>query len=397
MVSTVAVTSEKMDDSGVNLDEFQGLLLSVPIESTKYSFISMFIGRVLNLANDLDILDPAAVLRVAGKPPVEILPQIAVPSDLWLRGDVAIRAAKVKTAILKDVNLMLQQYLDALQSESFFLIDDDNIRMFEKRIADYNFLDFTLPQLHPNFEPFSEHEELELENGETPKDPLRPESELLFPSKPASAPAPNRLSAISRDIMGKRKLSFLGHYPQSKPGSQPAGSPMSPTDDDKSASSPILPLAPAFNKFPASSSPKSSPVNGLLFKSKIYNKIKKRRELYSLAYSSTTSLSSANSKSSHRHKSLPYDSPDMNFPSKHTPQASHAQRIENQRDKHEYYLQARAFAENINKLVAFIGKSGSRANLMRILEFVKDSVFKFMVVDVCHMTLARGVRYLMTF
>lgn len=397
---------ESTDD--YDLDKFLSLLVSVPIESTKYAFIGMFLKRILNLKDESVILDANAYERKPDssrkkRKPVEILPQIAVPPKLWLQHDIVVKNMKIKSSLLKEINSMLLEHVELLRSNAMFLIDETSLSYYEKILVAYNFLEFG--RNHNRFDPLREDDEFEDDDGSSMLSLTRARS-LFFPDlnnapfNPASYSRPpsigshksvNRISTLSRDFLSsKRKQSILGHL-------APA---LQNSDDERrrlvsqTSMNGQLKSQPNLNssgQFQDEKLKDHSITNSILSKSKIYNRIKKRRELYSLvssALSTPISVTSVNSSPSFRRTSGVYDGEGRSH-HLYSP-LSASQRIENQKDKHEYYVQVRRLAENTNALVGHLGQPGSRAMFIRLMEFIKNSVFKFIIIDVSLMIIEFG-------
>lgn len=382
------------------LEDFKSLHLSVPLESTKYAFISMFLRRVLNLRSHMLIQETAdlkAQISSRAKHPVEILPQVTVPSDLWLVHDIVIRNISVKTTILHEVNTLLLLYVDSLQTNELFLIDEFLLLSLEKRINDQNLGDFNNKQdPEPYFNSLNEEEEYEENADEDESVFLRRTvtgvSDLILsratslPLSTTSSKNGNRLSNFSRELVAnKRKFSFLSLPPL----------PVATEEKQLLQSTKPVQTLPELNALTQLSPGQKdtfsahSIANGLLSKSRIYNKMKKRRELANLVASAPNSITSASSDPLSRGKSNPHEL-DAKISFNTAFQLSAAHRAENQRRKHEYYLQTKILGELTQILVGFFGKSGLRANLIRLMEFIKDSVFKFILVDICHMLVEYG-------
>lgn len=83
------------------------------LKQLKYAFMSMLLLRVLNLEDEQTIVLGTALemAKLAQKSPPEILPQIAVPPTLWLQEDVVLHELKIKVALLREINGMLQKFL----------------------------------------------------------------------------------------------------------------------------------------------------------------------------------------------------------------------------------------------------------------------------------------------
>lgn len=469
--------SPKTKSELFSLDDFALLQIAVPLESSKYSFIPMFLGRVLNLENDLLLLD-LSPQKTKPKRPVEVLPQVLVPLDLWLIQDIGIRQLRLKTAILREVNSLLLLYAEQLRADRVFLIDDAALAAVERRVVENRLIDFSGRDASPErFDALSEADELD----DTP-DEQADEEYLLFLHR-STADAPDTLSRAStrpasasgslhriltflRELVGsKRKFTFLtlsSHEerlqksPVSLPtmahspafNSQTNSSVISPSNgsingslhtannsnsdtmrsghenghggnpygslgvrDGHSYSSrdvsstqgihnnnhrtlvllpttalPVMPTTqrahtlPLLHAAPPMPAPKEllhGLASGFLAKSRIYSRMKKRRELGQLVASTATSVSAAST-------------PSQRIRQEEQNQLTASQRAENQRGKHEYYLQTKLLAELTQVLVGYLGKSGVRASLVRLMEFIKNSVFKFILVDMCQMVLDYG-------
>lgn len=388
-----------MDDDFI-FDKFLSLQVSVPLESTKYAFIGMLLERMLNLKDEGVILDGNAQKRETNgkkQKPVEILPQVAVPSNLWLQNEIGVKNVKVKNTLLKEINTMLLQYVDVLKTNDRFLIDETTLIYYEKIVTAYNFLEFARHE--QRFDPLIEDEEDEHEYAELVASgrtrlvhatelPINPISTTSSRPVSTASRSLNRISTLSREFLHlKRKRSFLGTSQSTEQTDEELKAPISQPSTPQQRVLPVLLSAPQFYKDPFA----LSLANGILSKSRIYNKMIKKRELYSLAsstFSAPTSISSVNSNASLRRKSNPYE---LNDKLQQTLlPLSAVQRIENQKDKHEYYIQARGLAANTNALVGYLGKPGSRAMLIRLMEFIKNSVFKFIIIDISLMIIDYG-------
>lgn len=399
--STMATSRDLplLDTESFSLDEFKSLHISTPLEASKYSFISMFLSRALNLSSDTLLLDSAGADLHNGsrtKLPVELLPHVAVPADLWLVHDIVIRALLVKIPILREVNALLLLYAESLRTGELFLIDEALLVHLENQIVHNHLFDYTIHDPEPPFESLAEVEEFEEHPDEESSVFLR-RSVSLSSGMPGLSRASsrsvsnshksfNRISSFSRELVGnKRKTSLISlppslpvakEEPSISPGSSPLGLP-------------VLPTTPQFSSSHRDSNFSAHSIaSGLLSKSRIYNMMKKRRELANLVTSLPASVSSANSTPSTKRKSHPYDTDSKN--GLRVSRLTAVQKAENQRQKHEYYLQVKMLGELTHTLVGFLGKSGLRANLMRLMEFIKNCVFKFILVDICHMIVDYG-------
>ncbi|GEQ72151.1 hypothetical protein JCM33374_g5837 [Metschnikowia sp. JCM 33374] len=383
----------------IDLEEFQALQLSVPIESTKYSFMSMFLARALNLKDENIIMDPASYRIKNQISPVEILPHIAVPGDLWLASDIGIRDSKIKISLLKDLNAMLARNIDDLRQTDFFTIDEELIHSFVTRVVESRLTDFTQTTDTDQFNSLREDDELDLDDiGESSVSVKHSPTETdtasnsSSSSRRGSVSAPSsvsRMTSLSRDLMsGKRKLSIFGHHHSSK------GEPVSYNEERKSVASFQSPqTSPRLNS-PDSSlpqqlgNPKASQINGLLSKSKFYNKLVKRRESQ-ISVSSSVNMGSTSP--IYRNPVASAESQEnLGFTSRNSWQMGATQRIENQKEKYKFYAQTKSLGENIQTLTSCFGRPGSQENLVALMEFIKNYIFKFIVVDICNMIIAKA-------
>lgn len=340
----------------------------------KYAFMLMLLLRVLNLEDELEITRKLDLkLSLKGKEAPEVLPQITVPPTLWLEENVVLAELKVKVALLKEINGMLNRNAATLKLEEPFLLDDTTLLYYEKLLNAYDFLKFN--RQAPLFEAFRENDEYEDYDDESvyPESLRRTSaSDLARPGSSArllsSGSYKSRMSTLSRDF---RKLSFLGLNGRE--------------ERDETPPLPILPASAPQRSHLATAFPlhqARDPFNSLLSKLKFYNKLRRHDSGASTtsALSTPTSMTSTTSVSSVRRKSS------LGFQDKGSKERlTEAQKQENQRVKLEYYVQVRELAENTQELVNYLGKPGSRASLMRLMDFVKNNVFRFVLIDISAM------------
>ncbi|PVH14138.1 uncharacterized protein CXQ87_002263 [Candidozyma duobushaemuli] len=345
------------------------------LKSSKYAFMSMLLLRVLNLDDESEITKSSGLKEsLKGSEAEEVLPQITVPPTLWLEEHVALTESKIKVALLKEINGMLCKNVQTLQSDEIFLLDDTTLLYYEKLLNAYDFLKFN--RTVPSFEAFREDDEYEdyddvsvypeMSRRTSASDLARPGSSARSVS---SGSYKSRMSTLSRDF---RKLSFLGLNGHEEKDEQPP-SPISPMSAPPQRSSSGSATSPH---------PHRDQFNTLLSKSKFYNKLRRRDSgaSYSSALSTPTSMTSNTSNSSIRRKSS------QGFQDKSPKdRLTDAQKQENQRSKLEYYVQVRELAENTQVLVNYLGKPGSRASLVRLMDFVKNNVFRLVLIDISAM------------
>lgn len=382
------------DTNGFNFHDFDALQLSVPVETTKYDFVEKFLTRVMNLKRPNDILlFGESNLKLSKKRPkcVEILPQVAVPPDLWLEPQIAIQYIKIKNAVLKEVNQHLRQCLDALRDGESPPFDESVLLVLESRIKESNFLDFARSDSETEFRFSSLNEEDEEESPSTEEESLMIEKKATpLPDRPISRSRTTsgsfshnmgRLSSFSRDIKSStRKFSFLSHQ-NTKHN----------TDDQIKCYTPpqtppqSLPIIPT-PSLSSSTSQRDVSHSSLLSKSKLYKKIKKRRELAALVSTTATSVASMNSGTSMKRKSNANEYQEK----KTTTPFTTTQQYDNQKDKYEYYCQLGELAKCTGELIKHLNQTSYKHELVLLMDFIKAVVFKFILIDVSHMIIDYG-------
>lgn len=476
---SVGETIEQATDA--TADTFQSLSLSIPIETTRFTFICLFITRVLNLKDENKIIsEPNSITTLQNKStssvstnntnsknnsqqkkkrPIEILPGIAIPKDLWLKDEIIIKDIKIKISMLHEINSMLQKEIDSVQSyDKAIDLDLTTLSYYEKLLNAYKFLEISKRDIFPihykkstmdlsfkedddileedGLEENDQIDETNLENNNDHKlnsfsrtsisNPnVSPTNTLNYATSPianrdnnnnsyqltqtmtnstvATATTTKRISALSRDIMSSRKrfLTLLSHNNTANNGSPPMGLD-APSD-----------ISPSNMNFIDEDNKKQQALNSLLAKSKLYNKIKRHRELStstnsttsnhsSFLYSNRNSISTtntSNSTNSRRRASSNVTTPDFNdrlllqpirIPAISFTSLNNKQKQENQKLKLNYYMEL----NNLNKLTSLIlsilNKSIQSHNLIKLIEFIKNFVFKFIIIDVSQMIIDYG-------
>ncbi|EDK36698.2 hypothetical protein PGUG_00796 [Meyerozyma guilliermondii ATCC 6260] len=389
---------------------FDALSLGIPFEARNYEHIPLFLSRALNLPDKMKILDTQNINKrskdevESRRNVTEILPDIAIASDAWLRDDVTIKDVKAKTPILEDINNMLEnEYLRSTSSgDDALFADDGALTYYEKIIAAYNFLE--LPQsidTEPIYasQPMSLQEEDE--DNEFGEESTLGSSPVIRTRSNQSSSNSLRNTNVKRSPGAnsrKRFSMFLGNMNE----------PTVNGNDQHSTSSP--------------EEPETVKKQGFLQKSKLYNKIKKTRDSHSSfssvisspnsftnssrsSYSATnrnsTAASNRNSVStsmtSHSNASrrrtsttLPSTPIDENRVFQYqqpSPVAlSPLQRQENQRDKYEYYSQLLRTKELVENYLILAERTANIRAIIRFLEFIKMYVLRMVVVDMYHLT-----------
>lgn len=391
-------TVDSVDDGTILFSDFDSLGISVPLETTKYAFIEMFLSRALNLKNVGDILEPPEASQPQTKKKtknVEILPQIAVPPDLWLQSQLCIVSIKMKIDILKEVNALLDEALETIQNGELPPLRETSINLLQQQIKAGNFLEFPRSdsEAELRFDSLNEIDEdqtsLEEESpiSEKRHTPVLDLRSFSLSSNASSLKSSSRIrmSSFSRDLKSStRKFSFLA-LPNSKIG---------PPDEENKIHTPpqtppvTLPVSNAPGGLGSSLRDSSySLANGLLAKSRLYSKIKKRRELATLITSASTNPAIASPTTLSMRRSSAPELPDTRRGSS---QISVSRQYGSPKDKHEYYCQLRNLAARTREMIKFLNQRNQNSSLVQLMEFIKTLVFKFVIIDVSHMIIEYG-------
>lgn len=391
--------------------------LSISLERN-YSIIVRFLSTILNL-NNFNI-DYAHQLD---KNP-EILPNIIFPKDIWMIDLIFIKDCKIKLSILLEITAWLSQ--DVISNDSF---TETSLNHFEKLLIAYDFCGAEIPPTEikfidsgsstPNGSPsispvewkdpyfpksrnssksdiirkdstlslrlssFSSKSDLgaydpksrlssrpEFEKPDTSKKlPLRPDEETGDSLKSRSNPRPeiervdtSRSRASSRpeierteslkDIGSKSRLSSLTSM---KKFSFLKSADNLQLDDEKQGT--------AFSS-----------------KSKIYSMLKKNRDSIS-STSSSRSINSLNRNSTSGFSSIS-EKDVSEVESKASTILTADQKKNNRNMKFEYYLQLSKLSQIVNSILINLSpRNLNYIKLIKILEFLKKMIFKFIVLD----------------
>lgn len=318
-----------------------------------------------------------------------------MPSDLWLQPQICIPSISLKISVLKEVNTLLRESLEAIQTGELPPFNEASITLLERQIKTSNLLEF--PRLDSEaemrFDSLNEADEdqtsLEEESPVSEKrhTPILDLRSFSLSSNASSLKSSNRtrMSSFSRDLKtSTRKFSFLA-LPNSKIG---------PPDDESRMHTPpqtpplTLPISATTSGLNSSLRDSShSLANGLLAKSRLYSKIKKRRELAALATSSTTSTAVATPTTPSMRRASAPELPDARRGSS---QISLSRQFDSQKDKHEYYCLLRSLATYTREILKFLNQRNPKSSLVQLMEFIKTIVFKFVIIDVTHMIIDYG-------
>lgn len=378
--------SDTISDEARSL-EFEILALQLSLESGRYSFMTMFMQKILNLSKDSQIVARNSQAVTNSRVAFEILPLVFLPHDLWLSYEVSIPDAMHKVALLQEANTVLQAYLGVLANEELLLVDDKKLQLMELIAQQYCLMEDVTAPATPSAPPRSPLQQITT-TQEDLQSPLSKQNSQT--SRPSSYQEPltplsrnstlvSRMPSFQRELPKvKRKHSFLGHISLS-PG--PA---YFETISQTSPSSLLSPLSPES----AFQSPTRPPMTNIFSKSKLYSRMKRRRELQALIMSSSTTASNGGTSGA---PSVRPESTISDHSGYELDKAVLLERyIENQKQKHAYYVQIRNIRESVKSLLVYLKRPGILASMIKLLEFVKGFIFKMILVDVCRMLIDYG-------
>jgi hypothetical protein len=390
---------------------------SIHLLSIDYLMIINFLSTILNLDNSdlLQVGTPVTHIDDGfhfGNKYLELLPNIKVPENIWLEDDIIIKDVKIKSSILLEILSWLNHEI-----ASDHELNLANLSHFEKLLLAYNIYDLkhekinddtisinltqNLPSLSNAVSSHTSTSNLESNSISTPASTSSASGSFSSPNpsfttnlalNSASTPnlvsnssisitnsttskTPRRISSLSREILSSRRRfsNFLNHE---KSSDLPISIPTSPTEEDH----------------------QKQALNSLLSKSKIYNKLAKRRESqaslnsnFSNRNSTQTnflamtmnSISTTNSKRRTSSSFLPGDViPELNPTNHLTPILSPEQKKENRKLKFEYYFQLYNFLQITEVISKALQQNDSKyLKLRKCLDFLKSKIFKFVVID----------------
>lgn len=384
---------------------FQRLTLANPPDYNKYSVIVNFLLTVLNLnssvlngTNDIDEFNFGSKQ--------ELLPNIAFPPDTWLRDSIVIKDCKIKSSILGGIITWLSQEVENDQE-----LDEARLSHFETLLIAYNIYEvpnkssnesiYPPPTVSLNEEDENDEETLAdsyKSDKSSDQQSLQASSIYTRTSLPSQL---KRMSSFSREIISSRKRlsTLLGH------------------DNSDGTLSAALGVS-----FGAKISPRHSrsqwqvdmaehnkqALISLVSKTKIYSKLSKKRESSSSNNSRnsvqtqsnrssvlTNNLVATRSSSSSFGRTLALPSTDSINESRLPGQfqiSTADQKKENRKLKFDYYAQLYKFLQITDLILKNL--QGDRADYnksIRLLEFIKKKIFKFVVIDVSQMVLDYAV------
>lgn len=347
------------------------------IDTTQFNYIPQFLECLLNLSDTTKILQSDDIFgKFYIDESKEILPDINLPNDLWLRSNINIRDVKIKVTMLTEINLLIDTELHNLSTS----MDDTTIVYYQKILTAYKFYETPKHPIKNDIDERDDYEEL---------------SKLIHRtiSNQSTVSSKTHLSHISHNSQNTGSVSTQSMKRESGLGRRfssllnGASSPTSPT-------TPINGISPltttnssgynVTNNDHDDDDNRQQVLNSILSKSRLYNRIKKNRESSSLMSSSSNRNSINSFDSKRRNSSIPQD--DIAFA---LSSLSLNQRQEIQRFKFDYYLQVKQLLLHINKIFQF-GQSSYNDKPIKLLDFIKRYVFKFIVLDVLEMVKSYG-------
>ena len=431
-------------------------------------------------------------------------PHFAIPFDLWLRDEICIKDIKVKITMLKEINGMIGAELKDLSNKSTFEV---TLNYYGKLLNAYNFYEIptrtsTYKQLtgngngglHNQIEEELEFNRNRMSNssdfefGQLEKPFYRNHSNQSNDSSPHVGNSNNNNNnggnsnrASTSSVQSKKRLSsFLtggsSSHHNNKDGPNVSASSPDLRDANHRRSqllTPSTPPQPQFKHFSTTSTapvtshgyqqqdgsptpkghyddPNVTPtssnnaVNNLLSKLRLYNKMKRNRELASSVNSTTSHQSYSGNRSSvtttasggSRRRSLgtnikhllgggngsgsgsgsgsgggggggngsptgdasSFDSsrtlmpPDLDLQSSENVVFTNEEKLENCKDKHEYYCQVDQLIKESKRILKFLFNSNDSrvresTKIGKLVEFITAKVFKFILIDAVTMIL----------
>ncbi|CUM48930.1 uncharacterized protein AC631_03146 [Debaryomyces fabryi] len=377
---------------------FQSLSLSIPVDTAKYKKMYLFLSKVLNVSDENVILETEEQGRqyILNKEPIEVLSRVYLPHDTWLKGEVTIKDIKIKSNMLLEINNMIEKELPRTIDE-VVQIDDNVLNYYEKLLTAFKVYEI------PCNDTESRHNSID--------DSLREEEE----EEDTSIYDSNEISRTQTNVSTaslKTRLSIFNGYSSRRNSSMSTKKRIlsnAGQANDNDVNSMLNSSGPIKNE-----EERKQGLNNILAKSRIYNKLKKHRLTGSVTsnisspsstpYSNRNSIGTTmtnNSYNSKRRGSSSLASPEitegriLNIPSPKENQPiilTSVQKLENQRDKFEYYSQMKRLKFLTRRVIKHLDHSQESYDLVKILEFVNKCVVKFIFIDISQMIILYGQR-----
>lgn len=378
---------------------FQSLSLSIPVDTSKYKKMYLFLSKVLNVSDENAILQSEEQGRqfILNREPIEVLSRVYLPHDTWLKGEVTIKDIKIKSNMLFEINNMIEKELPGA-IDQVVQIDDTIINYYEKLLTAFKVYDIPCQEIESRHDSICDSLKEEEDEDEA----------SLYYSNDISRTQTNSTTASLRT-----RFSMFNGYASRRSSSMSAKqrvlSAASQSTDNNDTNNIVY-----FNGSFKNDEERKQGLNSILTKSRIYNKLKKHRLTGSVSsnisspsntpYSNRNSVSTTmtnNSYNSRRRGSSSLASPEitegriLTMPS---PQGNQLQIItaaekeENQKDKFEYYSQMKRLKFLTRRVIKHLDHSQESYDLVKILEFVKKYVVKFIFIDISQMVILYGQR-----
>ena len=486
-------------------------------DSKKFNFVCVFFNHILNLKDPTIILEKNKDIAKFNEQikserqqqqqqqlkqqlkqlVIEIMKNLVFPADIWIRDEIKIKDAKIKTTMLNEVNELIETELKDINDQTTF--EEITLNYYAKLLVAYKVYDIptrnnynTYPNYIHNSLLLSLEEEEEQQQQHQQKQKHQNEDnnrnlefDFGFLEKPVYRTSSNqsnnsqkskeKRSSNGSNLSRKRFLSFLGnnghghgnssskdsspdHNHNHQHHSQQIASPTTPTSQinlhPPNLHLYLQPQSQQHHHHQLYSSLSSSPTfqpegtfNNILTKTKLYGRIKKHRESQA-SINSTGSQHSINSNrnsvstnatatslvGSRRRSNYTINSfigggsgsngsnataPNPNTPSLSLLSSSSIStiqdeqlqlqllhqdkdkdkdkdnylfqqelKLENLKEKYEYYIQILRLFKNSEKILKILINSHNINNkLLKFIEFIKKKLLKFIMIDIMSMIL----------
>ncbi|CAH2350682.1 hypothetical protein CLIB1423_02S02718 [[Candida] railenensis] len=452
-------------------EAFQSLSLSIPIDTAKYQYICQFLERVLSLKDERSILIDTSEGVNLKLGCVELLPNVSFPLDAWVNDQIVVRDIRIKNSLLNEINSLIEKEVANTQSGTPVRIDGNVISYYEKLLVAYRFLEAPIMQVNSSPTnstsyrtdyPLREEEDEENDDvviartisNQSSTNSLSKTYHSLFGNGNSantnsiiSGPTLNHNSSIANgtSLNGNNNISNgnalnnnngnninshnTGNNNMNNNSSNNSGHRLTFTRK-KRFSTLLGQSAQASdtnlneqNGYYEDEEKKHQNLNGLLAKSRIYNKLKKNRDSSasstsvisnptSLSHSNRNSIATTMTSSTKRRGSI--QTPEMLIESRSSviyggssggaggvgmsasggytsasrhssiysiPGLTPSQRQDIQKSKFDYYVQLKKLLRLTKQVLAVINDSFESRDMLNLVEFIKRYVMKFIVID----------------
>lgn len=454
-------------------EAFQSLSLSIPIDTAKYQYICQFLERVLLLKDERSILIDSSEGVNLKLGCVELLPNVSFPLDAWVNDQIVVRDIRIKNSLLNEINSLIEKEVTNTQSGTPVRIDGNVISYYEKLLVAYRFLEAPIMQVNSSPTnstsyrtdyPLREEEDEENDDAviartisnQSSTNSLLKTYHSLFGNGSStntnsiiSGPTLNHNSSIGNgtSLNGNNSISNGNSLNNNNNGNNinnhntnnNNSNATSNNNNNNSGHRLTFTRKKRFltllgqsaqnsdtnlneqNGYYEDEDKKHQNLNGLLAKSRIYNKLKKNRDLSasatsvisnptSLSHSNRNSIATTMTSSTKRRGSI--QTPEMlieprssviyggtsggaggvsasggfTSASRHSsiysiPGLTPSQRQDIQKSKYDYYVQLKKLLRLTKQVLAVINDSFESRDMLNLVEFIKRYVMKFIVID----------------